>query len=116
MRSHGVLDFPDPKISYSGNHGQITQDLSNVDIDSPRFNSARRACRKLSPAGGTASPADSALPQAQQLKYSVCMRSHGVPNFPDPDSHGGFTFDNRVVDPNSPQFRTARTTCSNLLR
>ena len=40
MRSHGISRFPDPKISYSRNHGQITLSLNNVDVGSPRFKSA----------------------------------------------------------------------------
>ena len=50
------------------------------------------------------------------MRYSLCMRSHGVPNFPDPDKQGGFTFDDGVVNPKSSQFQMAQTTCGNLLR
>ena len=116
MRSHGISRFPDPKISYSGNHGQITLSLSNVDVGSARFRSAQQACERLSPAAGVPSPADSPTLLAQQLGYSLCMRSHGVPNFPDPDKQGGFTFENRVVNPKSSQFQMAHTKCSDLLR
>ena len=28
--------------------------------------------------------------QDAAVAFSHCMRSHGVPNFPDPDAHGGF--------------------------
>jgi hypothetical protein len=42
--------------------------------------------------GGGSSPAASATGGSAQyqkeLAYSQCMRSHGVPNFPDPDSQG----------------------------
>jgi hypothetical protein len=116
MRSHGISRFPDPKISYSGNHGQITLSLSNLDVGSPRFKSAQQACERLSPGGGVPTAADSRAPMAEQLRYSLCMRSHRVPNFPDPDKQGGFTFENRVVNPNSSQFQMAQTTCGNLLR
>jgi hypothetical protein len=116
MRSHGISRFPDPKISYSGNHGKITLSLNNVEVGSPRFKSAQRACERFSPGGGVPSAADSPSLLAQQVRYSVCMRSHGVPNFPDPDKQGGFTFDNRVVNPKSSQFQMAQTTCGKLLR
>jgi hypothetical protein len=46
--------------------------------------------------GGGSSPAASAtggLTRVQAaLNYARCMRSHGVPDFPDPDSNGNFTF------------------------
>jgi hypothetical protein len=116
MRSLGISRFPDPKISYSGNHGQITLSLSNVDIGSPRFRSAHQTCERLSSGGGVPSAAASPTLLAQQLRYSLCMRSHGVPNFPDPDKQGGFTFDNRVVNTKSSQFQMAQTTCGKLLR
>jgi hypothetical protein len=35
--------------------------------------------------GGGGSP-----PMQAQLAYAKCMRAHGVPDFPDPDSNGGF--------------------------
>ncbi|MCW2884451.1 MAG: hypothetical protein JWL58_1313 [Streptosporangiaceae bacterium] len=53
---------------------------------------------------------------AQAVKYSQCMRSHGVPGFPDPVNgrvqllvtKGG------PVDPNSPQFQAAEKACKSL--
>ena len=38
-------------------------------------------------AGGSASPQASSL---SALAFARCMRSHGIPNFPDPDSSGHF--------------------------
>src|SRR5215469_1154418 len=48
--------------------------------------------------GGGPSPAASATggPTREQaaLAYAKCMRSHGVPHFPDPDSNGDFHLSN----------------------
>jgi len=72
-----------------------------------------------------AQPGAEAAGQSQQqqtlsklVAYSRCMRSHGVPNFPDPSTSGG-RVDLRIdpntgVDPNSPQFRTAQQDCRKL--
>src|SRR6266566_4008379 len=39
--------------------------------------------------GGSSPPAEAAQAAYQKaLAFSQCMRSHGVPNFPDPDSKG----------------------------
>ena len=47
------------------------------------------ACGGGSPAaGGSAGAGQGRL--AQALAFAHCMRSHGVPNFPDPTSAGGF--------------------------
>jgi hypothetical protein len=49
-------------------------------------------------------------------KFSACMRTHGVPNFPDPDGEGVITIHSGMgIDPNSPKFISARATCSKLL-
>jgi hypothetical protein len=49
-------------------------------------------------------------------KFSECMRKNGVPNFPDPNSQGVITIQSGMgIDPNSPAFSSARTTCDKLL-
>jgi hypothetical protein len=112
MRSHGVPSFPDPD-----SHGGIT--LRGVDPSSPKFQSAQRACRKMLPHGGTPSPAQQAKMQKQALKFSACMRSHGVPKFPDPTfSAGGVSLRlNRRsgIDPSSSQFQAAQKACQGTL-
>lgn len=46
------------------------------------------------------------------LQYSECMRSHGVPNFPDPSPGGGFEFmPSSGVSPSSPAVRRAQAAC-----
>jgi len=49
-----------------------------------------------------------------ELAYAVCMRSHGVPNFPDPSSTGGFEFGSGV-NTSSPSFEAAQTKCQRLI-
>jgi hypothetical protein len=50
------------------------------------------------------------------LKYSACMRAHGVPNFPDPSSSGVIQFGSSSgINPASPQFRRAQASCQKYL-
>lgn len=49
------------------------------------------------------------------LAFSQCMRSHGVSNFPDPGAHGGINLNGTNINPFSPAFKTAQSSCSNLL-
>jgi hypothetical protein len=50
------------------------------------------------------------------LKYARCIRSHGVPNMPDPDSMGRLDIGPGTdVDVNSPQFQTAFQACKSNL-
>jgi hypothetical protein len=49
-------------------------------------------------------------------KLSACMRSHGVPNFPDPSKDGTIQIGSSSgIDPNSPKFRAAQDACQKLL-
>jgi hypothetical protein len=55
---------------------------------------------------------------AQALKFSQCMQSHGVPNFPDPQRNGGLLFRSSPgssLQPGSPAFKSAQTACQHLL-
>ncbi len=64
--------------------------------------------------GATATNAKASSDQA--LKFSNCMRSHGVPNFPDPGSGGGIEIPlGSALKPQSPAFQAARRTCGKLL-
>lgn len=45
-----------------------------------------------------------------------CMRSHGVPNFPDPGSGGGVQISaGSGINPFSPAFKAAQSQCAKLL-
>jgi hypothetical protein len=93
MRSQGVPNYPDPDSS-----GQLPQtDAQFLGVSTSQYQAAQQACRHLLPAGG--SPEDCMLnrdcPPAlvQQMlaadrKLARCMRSHAVPNFPDPTNGG----------------------------
>ena len=51
-------------------------------------------------------------------KYSECMRSHGVPGFPDPNGEGVIQLSGgpgSAIDPGSPKFQSAQQTCRKLL-
>lgn len=111
MRAHGVPDFPDPV----GNGLQIKAGPgSDLDANSPQMVAAQKACKSLQP-GGEGGGKASAAQEAEALKYSACMRSHGVPNFPDPIfSNGDIQLKVTNVDPNSPQFVAAQKACQSL--
>ena len=84
MRSHGVSNFPDP-------NGQgVIQISSGAGIDprSPVFTSARSVCQSLLPNGGQPTAQQQAKAQQQMLAFSVCMRGHGIKDFPDPSGGG----------------------------
>jgi hypothetical protein len=74
MRADGVPNFPDPKPG-----GGFRFPASPA----PAFAAAQAKCQKLLPNGGAPPPFDpQALVQLHQI--AICMRQHGVPDFPDP--------------------------------
>jgi len=83
IRSHGVPNFPDPN-----SQGEIN--LAGINIRSAQFLAAHQACQSLVPPNHGRTPAQQKQMVAHQLAVAECMRKHGVPNFPDPDSQGAF--------------------------
>ena len=93
MRSHGVPSFPDP-----GSDGQLPKTgAKQLGISDSQYQSAQRTCQRLLPTGGSfqqqvgqcmlASDCPPALVHQMMTidrKFAQCMRSHGVPNWPDP--------------------------------
>jgi hypothetical protein len=116
MRSHGVPNFPDPKVSAGGGMSLSLDGSSGLNPDSPQFKAAQKSCEKLLPNGGKPDPAMQAKAQKQMLKFSACMRSHGLANFPDPVfSNGGARVSlggkGSGLNPNSPVFQAAQKAC-----
>jgi hypothetical protein len=67
--------------------------------------------------GGSAGSMAVQTPYQKALSYAECMRSHGVPGFPDPNSQGDFLVnpsDNIDIDELSPQYKSAVKTCAHL--
>jgi hypothetical protein len=112
MRKHGVPTFPDPK-AVSGGYSLRFGSENGIDPNSPQFKNAQQACKKLLPNGGTQDSQEQAKQLQTALNYAACIRSHGVPNFPDPKLHAGGGID--MEAPNSPQFKTAQKACQHLL-
>ena len=108
MRSHGVPSFPDPDPQ-----GDFPAFRSGVSKQTS--NAAEDACKHLLSAGGAATPQQRQEKLAFGLRVARCMRSHGFPGLPDPTGLG----QNRLppgIDPSSPQFQAAETTCEKQAR
>jgi hypothetical protein len=112
IRQHGDPSFPDPTSSGS------FPNTGNLDLSSPQYTAAASACKSLEPA-----PNSTQYQQGyeQMLKYSACMRSHGISNYPDPVlSDTGVSIPLKTgtapgdVDTNSSQFSAAEPACRSL--
>lgn len=107
MRTHGDPAWPDP-----GPEGAFPNNNGSLDKSSPQFKKASAACKSLQPGGP--SQADLQQDYKRLLKYSACMRAHGLSKFPDPklEEHGvGIEGD---IDTKSPQFAKAQQACRSI--
>lgn len=107
MRSHGDPGFPDPNSQ--GGFPAI-QKGSPQDPNSPQFQAANPSCKSLLPSTGSQQQQQN---QSANLQFAQCMRSNGVPDFPDPGSNGAFLISGSVQ--NEPQYQSAYSTCKHLL-
>jgi hypothetical protein len=129
MRSHGVPNFPDP----SGSGALPKTSPQHLHVSSSRFQAAQRACQHLLPstvnnssleqceAAGICSRAETQLMLNAGLRFAGCMRSHGVPKWPDPTagSQGRVAFaisiSKDAFDPHSPRIEAKVNECDHLM-
>jgi hypothetical protein len=107
MRSHRVPNFPDPGSRAPKNA---------FNTQSPAFKSAYMACQHLQPGGGPPNqrPAHSQAQMAAMLAFARCLRSHGLPDFPDPNSRREITHEmlaNAGIDLHQPAVLQAGDAC-----
>ena len=129
VRAHGVPNFSDTGSNGSGGlmiqqndraGSGSTEKVNGVPVNGPAFQAAMKACARYLPNGGHPSAAQTARMKAQALAMSRCMRSHGVPNFPDPTFGSGSDGGARIriggsgIDFNSPAFQTAQKECGSI--
>jgi len=120
MISHGIVGFPGSSsfgssAAIRAAKGQMVQ-ITKSESSTPRFQAAQRACAKDYGPPATSPPPVSAQELRKLLAVSRCMRSHGVPAFPDPNPTTGAMDAPPGVDRSSPQVLAALRACSSLGR
>ena len=79
------------------------------------------SCGTLIAACGSSSPSthDPAKGYSQALAFSICMRAHGVSNFPDPSTRGGGVdlsiTPSSGINTEAPAFQSAQHSCQHLM-
>jgi len=115
MRSHGLPDFPDPNAN---GHGFGNQQQENQERSNPHFAMAYSDCQHLLPSAPSSHGTKGIPSQTQLVRFSRCMRSHGVPDYPDPNPSVSIRTElaQLGINTNSPQFQAALQTCDRLVR
>jgi len=123
IRAHGVPNFPDPtggQIDLRVQQTPNSTSVNGVQVNGPAFQSAMKSCQSSLPNGGHPTAAQTAQAKSQALAMSKCMRTHGVPNFPDPQfqtgPNGGIgvRISGAGINPNSPAFQAAQKACGKI--
>ena len=132
MRDHGVPNYPDPDSS-----GMLPKtDAQALGVASSRYQAAQSACQSMLPnaasesfdnqvrrcyLAGTCPPALVQQMMTHGRTIARCMRSHGIPNWPDPtlDPRGRPFFDLSGQgitrsQSHSPQYEAKEGQCSRL--
>lgn len=116
MRSHGVADFPDPKVTTTPGGGSvhIAMMAPSALANSPAFKTAEKACQHLLPGPGSARPDGHGPSRQVLLAFARCLRGHRLSGFPDPNAQGQLTAQTIIaagVDVHTPQFVAAGKAC-----
>jgi hypothetical protein len=113
VRSHGVANYPDPNSA-----GKLpTATPQQLGVSSSEYQAAESACQHALP-NGDGGPTQAQVQQYRNtmLLYARCMRSHGLSNFPEPDSRGHLDIGPGTDVPvNTPQFQRAFESCKHTL-
>ena len=116
MRAHGEPSYPDPT-----SNGGFIIDGRKDHLNGQLMQSANKTCQHLLPKTPPMTAAQQRQVTAEALKYVACMRTHGIPDMPDPVVNAqGVEFriggpKGKGPPPGSPVLRNAMQACQKLL-
>jgi hypothetical protein len=130
IRAHGVPNYPDPPSSGGmhsvGNRNTVTVNGVKLDASPQKLQNAQQACAKYAPVGPAVSSSQLASIREAAVRAAVCMRAHGVPDFPDPSvttGPGGHGLRISIgsgaganLNPSSPAFKAAQAKCTKFVQ
>ncbi len=119
MRSHGVSGFPDPSTKQGPNSfgidGYNFNLPANMNTQAPAYESANKTCgQRIGPGSGSGHGIPAKAREAA-MAHARCMRTHGVPNYPDPIFSGNGMSQRSGgpgTSPRSPAFQRAQKACT----
>jgi hypothetical protein len=79
MRAHGEPSYPDPT-----SNGGFVIDGKKDHLNGALMSSANKTCQHLLPKFAPMTATQQRQATTEALRYVACMRTHGIPNMPDP--------------------------------
>lgn len=114
IRHHGVSGYPDPQVTTNpgGSVAMAVAGAANASA-APAFRFAQKACSGIllaqSSTNGPSGPS-----RQEFLAFAHCLHTHGISDFPDPNTQGQITgqmIDSSGIDFKAPSFVTAADAC-----
>jgi hypothetical protein len=116
MRAHGIPNYPDPD-----SNGSISKETAQqLGVSDFQYHTAETACARLLPNSEHGGLTEAEIQEAWNgtRNFAQCMRSRGVPSWPDPldggDGSPVFYLQNKI-DANAPQIVTTIHACQHLI-
>ena len=118
MRHHGVSNFPDPVVKSSAGGSSVSIGINPSISGQPAFGTAQKACQHILGKPGNGPGSDHTQVKTQALlAFARCLRTHGFPNFPDPDASGQLseaTISKAGINLGTPALLTAGKNCASV--
>lgn len=119
MRSHGVTEYPDPNSTGT----TPKESPQQLRVSSLVLRTAQSACQHLLAKGNQSAQASDQQVMNALWKFARCLRSHRVPNWPDPLAESdpgepntpGFPRTLHGITTTSPRVKSAMNKCQPLL-
>src|SRR5215472_2926655 len=94
IRGHGMPGWPDPVINPLTGGADFPPNAPRVPV------SIQHACQSIAnrlPPDAQATQPPSAVGMQGLLRFARCLRSHGIPNWPDPNALGEFPMTTQLI-------------------
>lgn len=109
LRAHG-LDVPDPQLDQQGQ-----PDFGTIDLKSMITPAIGEACLPIVAAVTSVKPSAKSYTFDSLVAHAACLRSHGLPSYPDPDPNAASAQMAPGYDKADPTVNAALVACQGVL-
>jgi len=111
IHTHGSPDFPDPYVEDNGN---VAFPATAPNLPAAAQTACQPIIDQLPNPGNGAPTAIASATYQQWIQFAACMRSHGLPAWPDPKADGSFPLPASLRNAQTGAIAPAFEACRNL--